>query len=162
MTATATSTKIPTKILRKDPAPRHVDGMKGRANLIGADPDKHYVYAYKAHSSGQPYYESLGYEIECMPLEGGDGVRPRRGCNSKPGEPIEESGHVLMSISREKHQEIFQHGNEDSGGQDWVDATEKKIVNREHGAGFDGLRGMQTKYAYIAENSITPAMPETD
>lgn len=150
------ASRIQTK-LRKDPVRRHVDGAKGASMLIGEDPNKFYVFAYRAdQTTGEQYYLDRGYTHCIMPKEGESGVRPSRGRSTKPGEPIEWMGHVLMCIDRAKRMEIEQHGDEECGGQDWIDQVEERIVDKSLG-GLDGLRGLQTRYAYVKENSITPA-----
>ena len=150
------ASRTPTK-LRKDPVRRHVDGAKGAAMLVGEDPNKFYVFAYRAdQSSGEQYYLDKGYDYCIMPKEGEPGVRPSRGRSTKPGEPIEWMGHVLMCIDRVKRDEIDRTGGDDALGQDGIDAIEERIVDKSLG-GLDGLRGLQTRYAFVKENGITPA-----
>lgn len=154
------ATKVATNLVRKDPAKRHTDGQRGRSFLLGADPDRKYVFASRAEASGEQYYLSLGYEHVMQPkADDRTSVRLKRGTNSKPGEPIEESGHVLMSIDAATAHEYFQHGDEECGGQDWVDALEKRIVDPE--GEFDGMRGLSdSRYAPILSNKITPLQAE--
>lgn len=136
---------------RHDPANRLVDGQRGRDKLIGRDPDKHYVMANRAHPSGEENYRVLGYEVVCSPRGDEPGVRLFNGLTSKPGEPIEQSGHVLMSCSMERYREIMQSGHEECGGQDEIDRFEQKVVNKDNHT-VDGLRGFG-KYIRITDQT---------
>lgn len=139
--------------LRQDPANRLVDGARGRAKLVGKDPDKHYVFANRSHPSGEQYYTELGYEVVRSPMGDEPGVRLWNGRTSKPGEPIEQSGHVLMCLPMDQYRELVAKGDGDSVGQDGIDFTEQRIVNRERHT-VDGLRGIGN-YIRISENSTT-------
>lgn len=150
------ATKAPTSLPRRDPKRRHVDGASPWSRLQHRNPKKHYVFASLTNQeTGQAYYEQLGYEIERMPDKGTPGVQPWAGCTSKPGEPIEVRGHVLMSISTDKRREIDLYGADGDGGQALVDAIEERIIDREAG-GVDGLRGMRTRYMDVT-NETGPA-----
>jgi hypothetical protein len=156
-----TAARIQTKLTRKDPVKRPVDGIRGRDVLVNADPGKHYVFAHRSNAFGEEYYASIGYELVLQSDTGGDGVRLRTGVNSKPGEPIEQFGHVLMSIDKALWMEMCLNGNEDHSGQAGVDAIEERIVDKTLG-GMDGLRGLQTKFARVVDNQISTAAPMTE
>ncbi|MEY4931750.1 MAG: hypothetical protein RLZZ403_70, partial [Pseudomonadota bacterium] len=81
------------------------------------------------------------------------GVQLWRGKTSKPGEPIEQQGSVLMSIDLASYRAIVQGGDGDSIGQDGIDALERRIVNRDRHT-VDGLRGFGN-YVRIEENTTT-------
>lgn len=145
--------------VRQDPKPRLVDGAKGKDRLVGADPDRKYVWANRSDASGEQYYEGLGYRVERRAANGGDGVRPWARVTCKPGEPIEMSGHVLMSIAREDADRIEREGDGDSIGQDGCDAIEKQLINRKSGMhGSDPMRGISSSVTYIAQNQTTPSV----
>lgn len=161
MAATTTATKA---TLRKDPVRRHVDGSKGAARLRQQDPDRVYVYAYRADPlTGESYYRDRGYRVECWPKDNEtDKVRPWNG-DAKPGEPIEQRGHVLMSISKEAYADLVQNGSEDCGGQVWCDEVERKIIDKDQG-GYgleDGLRGISRKFrgTMYVENETSALTP---
>ena len=168
MAATTATTKSATAApLRKDPVRRHVDGSKGAMRLRNQDPSRVYVYAYRADQlTGEQYYADMGYQLEVWPGQSEtDKVRPWGG-QGIAGEPIEQRGHVLMSISKELHTQITQEGTDDCGGQAWVDAVEAKIVDRRAG-GYgldDGLRGISRKYngdIFVENETSHAASPAT-
>ncbi len=143
------------KVAVSHPVARHTDGLKGRDLLSGKDPERHYVFASRADvHMGENYYTELGYVVERAPMGDAPGVRLWRGKTSKPGEPIENQGHVLMSISLEERHKLIVEGDGDSIGQSGIDAIERRIINKERHT-VDGLRGVGG-YIHIAENSITP------
>lgn len=103
-------------------------------SILGADPEKSYVWAYKA-SDAIGFYENRGYEVETIRA---DGSGPRSNVSRKkglvPGNPVEWNSNVLMSISKAELAEI------EAQGQAEVDDLESRILSK--GGGVDSLRGI--------------------
>jgi hypothetical protein len=132
-----------TKPLRKDPKPRHLDGSAVWGLLKNRDPDKHYVYVNKGDAESFATYDAAGYEIETLTQMG---VRPAGGKTGKLGEAIEVRGMVLMSISKDRFNEIEQFGVDGNSGQSEADRLEQMILDRR---GFDPLRGQHQRYIQV-------------
>lgn len=127
----AASSVVARKSGRKDPAPRHSDGMASSARgsrfttIVNRDPSKRYILAWKAdEQTGAPYYEALGYDVE-IHREGGPRLAGIK--RNVPGGAIEFRGCVLMSIDEEEAQRMEREGDGFSLGTDWADTLEKRI-----------------------------------
>lgn len=100
--------------------------------IIGGDPKKRYVWAYKVGES-IGFYENRGYEIELTSPDG-----PRSAVARKKGvamgQPVEWNSNVLMSIDADEQAEY------EAAGQAHVDQLESRIISK--GGGVDNLRGI--------------------
>jgi len=137
---------------RHDPRHRHADGLAGPGTkLMNQDEGRIYALVYKADQmQGMEYYEYLGYEVE-KSRKGGP--RLAVGRTSKPGQPIEFMGHVLMSIDKETYSDINKYGAFGSGGQLAADKLEAHIVDKDGGP--DPIRGIRNRFMRV-ENEIEP------
>ncbi len=126
---------------RIDPTPSHHDPSEGRFALINRDPDRHYVWAYiNDDETGKGKYLAMRYRVE---VQEPGGVRPVIGDTVQDGEEITASGHVLMSCSLERRQEIEQHGAFGEGGLALADRQEERMYEqtRDGAMGDGGFRG---------------------
>lgn len=120
--------------IRRDPAPRRVDLSRDDGSIVGADPEKAYVWAYKA-GDAIGMYENRGYEVETIRADGsGPRSRVARTKGLTPGQPVEWKSNVLMSISKAELAEI------EAQGQAETDELESRILSK--GGGVDSLRGI--------------------
>jgi hypothetical protein len=120
------------KAKRVDPAPRYL-GAPPIFTLENADPNRHYVWVYKAtpaEGQGREFYEIYGYRVETVQP---GGVRPR-GLKLAQGTEIEVRGYWLMSQDREEYQARIDHG------QQQADLRERQMIKRR--GMFDPQRGM--------------------
>lgn len=99
---------------------------------MNEDPRKRYVWANPLDPNcGLGMYEALGYEVEAYE-EGG--VRPKAGRKLKVGEQISTIGDlVLMSVSKERYDEIVQHGPDGQSGQTLQDEIEERTLKARPG-----------------------------
>lgn len=136
---------------RKDPRPR--PAYADINQVRGGDRDRKYVLVYRP--TVERYLE-IGYEIE-VSRPGGPKLSGR---TVKDGEPLEYSGHVLMSMSAEDFADLQQYGHKDGGaiaglGQEHADAVEKAIISQTS-ARRDALRGIGGGDRYFRiENETT-------
>lgn len=137
---------------RKDPRPRpaYADVNEVR----GGDSTRKYVLCYRP--TVERYLE-IGWEVE-VARPGG----PRlSGKTVKEGEPLEYSGHVLMSMSAENFSDLQQYGHIDGGavagsGQEYADRLEQAIISQTS-ARRDALRGIHGADRYFRiQNETTP------
>lgn len=121
--------KKTTATVRKDPVQRPTNGGSTYFDLVNPSPDKEYRWVYKAAPEmGVDYYEAIGY----VPVQAQDGgVRARVGKKLASGAFIESRGHLLMETTKERAQEIFEHGEDGGSGQSMADAIERKMCNSE-------------------------------
>lgn len=118
---------------RRDPAPRRVDRSAAWGGIKNADPEKDYVWVYKASAhGGVGYYENLGYDVETVRSNGVKSLSARK--NVAEGQPIEFMDNVLMSRPKALSQEDYE------AGQAEVDEMEARIISK--GGGVDSLRGI--------------------
>lgn len=152
---TGRSKKAATRAGRSDPRARHLsgnaigrDGQPNWLKLVNADPNRVYVMPYKAGNETDyvSHLLSLGYVIEKYST---DGPKPKAlHASHHIGEPIEVRGHVLMSIEKERAEEIARTGENGNGGLDLADAMELKIRRKlMHKEAFRDS-GVSSKYAY--------------
>ena len=121
---------------RLDPAPRPIDGQLPYFNVQNKDPDREYVWVYKAASDFViEHYAYQGYVME-QHREGGPCPAMSLSIDDKTGKPIdrngmviESRGNVLMSVSKERHQEIYLHGSDGVSGQLAADAQAKRMLD---------------------------------
>lgn len=99
-------------------------------SLVKADPQKKYVLCPtdETHPMNHEYYISIGYQVEKATP---DGVRIRLGSPVKIGEPLMWRGHVLVSCSKERADEIFMHGPTGLTGQAYYDKLMGQIRRNE-------------------------------
>jgi hypothetical protein len=110
---------------RKDPAPRPINAGSPYFELTNPDPERRYVWVYKAAvEHGVDYYEGLGYET--VQYRDG-GVKGRLGKALKPGQLVESRGHVLMQTTAERAREIYEFGDDGQSGQNAADLIEKRM-----------------------------------
>jgi hypothetical protein len=114
--------------VRKDPKSKPVNSGSPYFDLVNQDPEKKYVWVYKAAAEmGVDYYrDAMGYEPVQF-VKGG--VKPRVGKILEPGQYIEAMGHILMFISHERAVEIEENGVDGQGGQAHADLVEQKMRN---------------------------------
>ncbi len=136
---------------RLDPAPRPIDGALPYFNVLNKDPDREYVWVYKAAQEyGVEHYSYLGYRIERY--EGDNGPRPamapvdlETGLPGKPnGTVIESRGNVLMSIDRDTWNQLYQFGTDGVSGQAAADAQQKKMLDPSKQV-KDSMRGINPR-----------------
>jgi hypothetical protein len=136
---------------RSDPRSRHVEGVRNA--LVNPDPNKKYVWAFKGSPEyGPEEYENMGYNVEEY-RKGGVTCSMR---TSKEGQPVEWMDNVLMSIDKERADDIEQYGLYGDSGQCRADEIEDKVV-RERG-GVDKLRGL---HGMRVTNSTEPLEEES-
>ena len=135
---------------RIDPAPRPIDGALPYFNVANKEPDREYVWVYKATQDyGVDHYHGLGYRIERY-RDGG----PRPGLvqidietgnpKKEDGSVIESRGNVLMSIEKARYQEIYQSGADGVSGQKAADILERRMVDySKHEK--DSMRGINNR-----------------
>lgn len=139
--------KAQKKSVRIDPPQRPIDGGIPYFNVKDKNPDREYIWVYKA--AGQDFnvehYEYLGWEIECYRA---DGPRPAIMTVGKVeklnGQPIEVRGNVLMSIAKERHEEIVEHGDDGISGQKAADVMERRLLDRTKHV-KDAMRGINPR-----------------
>jgi hypothetical protein len=134
--------KPPRRSVRSDPVNRRVDGVSQFARVNNRDPNKHYVMVPLASEAAprdmdSDYYEAMGYEI--VRKEPGGPRFGAGGSAKKDGDPLVNRGHVLMCCTRERYEEIVQHGADGQSGQELSDQLTNRLVRK---GGFDPLRGM--------------------
>jgi hypothetical protein len=138
---------------RADPKRRRRDGASTQFGLRNQDPDRKYVWVYKnSAEQGVEYYEAIGWDTERLSA-GTGALRPAVGKTVQEGQLIEQGGYILMSISKEDHEDLNQFGAEGSTGQDLFDKLEAKIINPK--GGMDPARGMSSRY-FTALNETKP------
>lgn len=132
-------TRAGTRGRRKDPSPRNIDGSAPWSKLKNRDPRRHYTLVYSGDGADQgvEHYRSIGYVVE---EASADGVALQAGTTVAMGQPITMRGHVLMSCSQERYEEIEQYGADGDTGQAYANEVEERIVSRT--GGRDLLRGL--------------------
>lgn len=135
---------------RIDPAPRPVDGALPYFNVVKKDPDREYVWVYKAAQDyGVDHYHGIGYRIERYTETG---PRPamvqidiETGLPKKEdGSVIESRGNVLMSIDKARYNEIYQNGVDGMSGQKAADLQAKRMLDHtKHER--DSMRGINPR-----------------
>lgn len=117
---------------RRDPPPRRIERRQDSA-IKNADPEKKYVWVYKASQfGGIGYYENMGYEVEMQRDGGPMSVSARKARHE--GQPVEFGDAVLMSIDKAIAEE------DEAAGQLEIDEMERRIIAP--GGGVDSLRGV--------------------
>lgn len=116
-----------------------MDRTVAQGAIKNADPNKHYVWAYKV-GEAVGYYENLGYEIETVRADGPRATTARKKA-AADGQPVEWFGNVLMSLPKESNDDVIGHDEMIAGQQAEVDQLEARILSK--GGGVDSLRGIQ-------------------
>jgi len=148
MQANKTNVRPKTNKVRSDPRTRHVEGVRNQ--LVNPDPNKKYIWAPKG--SGEFHvddYHSMGYDVEEY-TAGGVTTSAR---TSKKGSTIEWMDTVLMSIDKERADEIEQHGLFDDSGQERADEVDNSILKP---GGVDKLRGLHGAGVEYQNNTRPP------
>jgi len=146
--ATKSRKKTSKAPVRRDPRhARHIDGTSPWMQLINKRPDRVYKAIDKNDQMyGVAYYEMIGYVIEKVE-SGPNALRFAAGKTGRPGDDLENFGHVIMSVSQERADEIEQYGVTGDGGQNEANLVEQRIVNKR--GGYDPLRGIHGVGSYI-------------
>ena len=124
------------KTVRVDPPVRPLDGALPYTNVKGKSPEREYVWVSK---SAQEY----GVEHYCA-----GSPRPVMVSEEKAeklnGQVIESRGNVLMSLTKERHQEIVDLGEDGVSGQKGADAMERRLLDRTKNI-KDAMRGINPR-----------------
>ncbi len=134
--------------VRRDPRhPRHIDGTAPWMQLLNKDPGRVYKAINKNDQMyGVAYYEMIGYVIHKVEA-GPKALRFAAGKTGRPGDDLENFGHVIMSVTQERADEIEQFGVTGDGGQEEANLVEQRIVNKR--GGYDPLRGLHGVAGYL-------------
>lgn len=114
---------------------RRSDGSSNWTTLTKPNPNKRYVWAYEGSSeTGAEYYRDLGFDEERAgspddPLPGG-----RRRVVEK-GQIYRSHGHVLMSISKDEHDDIVEFGEDGVTGRQLTRQYAKRIKQNQLSSG---------------------------
>lgn len=125
---------------RNDPAPRHIDGSVGWTKVKNEDPNKKYCWVFMGNSDqGVDYYSNLGW----TPVKREKGnASSAKGITGKTGDVQVMMGHMLMSIPKDVHQEIYDYGEDGSTGQALADRREDMMIDAKNANDdFRGLSG---------------------
>ena len=153
--------------VRKDPAPRPINSGSPYFELSNADPERRYVWVFKAAAEmGVDYYEGLGYEpVQYTP----GGVKSRVGKALKPGDYVESRGHVLMQTTKERAQEIYEFGEDGVSGQRAADEIERRMFQTKKAiaelARRTQMRSQETGgqyFSFEAEQGSVAVVPNGD
>ncbi len=152
--------------VRKDPSPRPINSGSPYFELTNPDPERRYVWVYKAaEEHGVEYYEGIGYE-QVQYREGG--VKSRIGKTLKVGQVVESRGHVLMQTTVERAKEIYEFGDDGQSGQNAADRIEKRMFQTKK-AIADLSRRIELRskeggqyFSFEAENGSIAVIPNGD
>lgn len=131
---------------RIDPTPRPIDGGIPFFNLKNKDPDRSYIWVYKAAPGadfGVEHYIYLGYELE-MYRTGGPAPVISLAYDKEPEGVIEMRGHVLMSCSKERADDIYQNGIDGVSGQRVADERDARMLDKSKYI-KDAMRGINPR-----------------
>lgn len=139
--------KAQKKAVRIDPPQRPLDGGIPYFNVKDKDPEREYVWVYKAAGAdfNVEHYEYMGWEIETYRA---GGPRPAIMLSGKAeklnGQVIESRGNVLMSIAKTRHEEIVEQGDDGVSGQKMADVMERRLLDRTKHM-KDAMRGINPR-----------------
>lgn len=123
---------------RRDPKFRHIDPSVSKVGLQNAREDKKYVFVNQGDPhTGVGHYKTLGYQVEEYNHETDVHLKS---VTPELGQPPEKAGSILMSIDRERADEIEEFGEDGDTGQTGADEQERQIVSKR--GGVDELRGL--------------------
>ncbi len=155
-----------TSTVRKDPSPRPVSGGSPYFELTNPDPERRYVWVYKAaQEHGVDYYEGIGYEP--VTYRAG-GVKPRLGKVKENGVIIESRGHILMQATAERAKEIYEFGDDGQSGQAAADAIERRMFQTKKSVAELNRRAEQRSkegnryFSFEAEAGSIASIPNGD
>lgn len=95
--------------------------------IANFDPNKRYKWVFTGdRNHGVGYHESIGYAPEVKVADGVKALFASR--KLKEGDEIVVNDHLLMSISKQEHDEIVQYGVNGDRGLAAVRAFEKKLT----------------------------------
>ncbi len=124
---------------RRDPVNRLSDGAVF-PEIVNGHPDMTYKLVFQGVNNAEVRaHEQQGWQVVMAHPDGPrltDGI----GATSKPGEPVEWHGHVLMDINKLDVQRVV------DAGQRRIDAIEDRIIDKHRGP-IDPARGMRSRYA---------------
>lgn len=124
---------------RRDPANRLADGAVFPV-VVNGHPDMSYKLVFTGLNNAEVRaHEQQGWQVVMAHPDGPrltDGI----GATSKPNEPVEWHGHVLMDINKLDVQRVYE------AGQRRIDAIENRIIDKQRGP-IDPARGMRSRYA---------------
>jgi hypothetical protein len=105
---------------KRGPRSRPVHAAAFAGDVLNGEPGVHYVKANGGEEEdfNVEYYESIGYEV-VKASKGG--VRVKQGGKVTIGQPITWRGMVLMSCTKDRHDEIFNNGADGNTGQAYFD-----------------------------------------
>lgn len=158
------------KAVRVDPESRPLDGAIPFFDVAGKDPTRDYLWVYKAAGSdfNAEHYEGMGWDVEFY-RTGGPRLRMMsvEKLEKLNGQVIESRGNVLMSISKERRQEIFENGDDGVSGQKMADVMERRLLDRSKHM-KDAMRGINPRLrdagfeVEFDKGSIVDASPSGD
>gem|GEM_PF-6317227 len=124
---------------RRDPSPRPTTGGALWGHIQNADPTREYRWVSKFDQNALAHYKLSGFTVERYRP---DGPMPMSwlGDNHEVNELVEQGDMVLMSVSKERAEEIRQYGHDGEGGQAQADEEEKMLITN-RGA-MDPMRGI--------------------
>ena len=135
------------KAVRIDPENRPLDGAIPFFDVAGKDPTREYLWVYKAAGLdfNVEHYEGMGWDVESY-RTGGPRLRMMSVAKLEKlnGQVIESRGNVLMSISKERHQEIVANGDDGVSGQKRADDMERRLLDRTKHM-KDAMRGINPR-----------------
>lgn len=122
----------PKKTVRHDPKDMPVMGVQPDVTeLKNKDEDRVYrLITADDPTAGVGYYETIGYEVETWKT-GSDALGFKFGRTGREGEPMEFRGHLLMSCTKERAEQIEQFGPFGNQGQALADRIENVIVDKD-------------------------------
>jgi hypothetical protein len=155
-----------TTAVRKDPAPRPINAGSPYFDLSNPSPDRKYVWVYKAAPEhGVDYYEGMGYTP--VQYQAG-GTKCRIGKTVKPGDFIESRGHILMEITAERAQELYEFGDDGQSGQHAADVIERRMHQTKKAVAELAQRAQQRSqhgnkyFSFEAESGSVAVIPNGD
>lgn len=124
---------------RPDPSAGDLYGPIAMTDLVNKDPNRHYVFVSR-NRQALAEYRRMGYQPE---IGRGEGHVHVAGEATAENQEIECMDHVLMSVSKERHQSIEQEGAFGGAGQKRADAIDKLIIDKSNVV--DHFRGLNVK-----------------
>lgn len=117
--------------------------------LRGADPAFKYKFVHPHDPiNGVRAHQQRGWEVV---MDHKDGPQVAAGATSKPGEPIEWMGHVLMKQPVDEFERVEREGGGTGLGQQYFDLIEQMISDPT--AGIDGIARQGGQYAQIVNET---------
>lgn len=141
---------------RTDPPVRHTSGLAAQWEVLNKDPSRTYVWVWKGDKTSMTQYRMSGHRFETYHfsqdnngkiLIDSEGLPVIEGAHSPACMPEpDENGHrievmdqCLMSVTKDRAEEIAEIGSNGDSGRKWAKAVEGKLVQE---GGYDPIRGM--------------------